>query len=246
MRRRSYSIGTGRPSAYPFGGARRYYSGGGTRGGQPSPKPGRGGGQLYITPPQLDLRPRPPGPTRSVRAGDARHRRRSAARKALRPYRPRAGAQKPPHQLRTRHRQTPALLRPRHRRPQPRNPALGRKAGAARSRRPPERGPPEPGLRPPAENHRPALPQPRPKPGRAANASGVLDRGTLAAGAAARGRNQKLAEEPVDIARQRTGEDLARRSATRHARASSAKTAPGNCTAWPKKPSAAKAKSAKT
>lgn len=42
-----------------------------------------------------------------------------------------------------------------------------------------------------------------------ANASGVLDSGTQAASAAARGQNQSLAEAPIAIARARVNEDLA-------------------------------------
>lgn len=41
-----------------------------------------------------------------------------------------------------------------------------------------------------------------------ANAAGVLDAGTQAAGQAARSQNQALAEAPVNTARQRAGEDL--------------------------------------
>lgn len=41
-----------------------------------------------------------------------------------------------------------------------------------------------------------------------ANAAGVLDQGTQAAAAAARARNQTLAEAPVNTGRQRTNEDL--------------------------------------
>ncbi len=41
-----------------------------------------------------------------------------------------------------------------------------------------------------------------------ANAAGVLDAGTTAAGAVARGQNQGLAEAPIHTAQQRLGEDL--------------------------------------
>ena len=41
-----------------------------------------------------------------------------------------------------------------------------------------------------------------------ANAAGVLDRGTMTAAATARAGNQAVAEEPIHIAQQRTGEDL--------------------------------------
>lgn len=48
----------------------------------------------------------------------------------------------------------------------------------------------------------------RHRQGEAANAQGVLDKGTLEAGVAARRNNQRLAEAPIHTAQQRTAEDL--------------------------------------